>query len=131
MKLLSSLSRVVPREYLAPSAISELIKLLKKEKQEEISNATAAVKTKLAKLEKVFDDLQALADDPNLIDIPGEAKKLIDSAIALFPAGKQQTIKNKKAYKTTLKLLDQWEQVVAPIGEQTEGINKTVTFAKA
>ena len=31
MKLLSSLSRVVPREYLAPSAIAELIKLLKKE----------------------------------------------------------------------------------------------------
>jgi|GEM_PF-1685535 len=131
MKLLSSLSRVVPREYLAPSAISELIKLLKKEKQEVISDATATVKTKLAKLEKVFDDLQALANDPNLIDIPTEAKKLIDSAIALFPASKQQTIKNEKAYKTTLKLLDQWEQVVAPIGEQTEGINKAIAFDKA
>ena len=131
MKLLSSLSRVVPREYLAPSAIAELIKLLKKEKQEVINNATATAKTKLAKLEKVFDDLQALANDPNLIDIPTEAKKLIDSAVALFPASKQQTIKNEKAYKTTLKLLDQWEQVVAPIGEQTEGLNKTFTFDKA
>ena len=131
MKLLSSLSRVVPKEYLAPSAISELIKLLKKEEQEVISDATAAVKTKLAKLEKVFDDLQALADDPNLIDIPTEAQKLINSAIALFPASKQQTIKNEKAYKTTLKLLDQWEQVVAPTGEQTEGINKAIAFDKA
>lgn len=117
MKLLPSLERAVPKEHLAPAALHDLITSLQNIKIAIESSVSNEQKAKLDNLDNIINKLTQLGDDPSIDDIPTAAKTVIQNAVALFPDDKKQEILESQVYKKTFKLLDQWEQISAPISD--------------
>ena len=130
MKLLPSLERAVPKEHLAPAALHDLITSLQNIKIAIESSVSNEQKAKLDNLNNIINKLTQLGDDPSIDDIPTAAKTVIQNAVALFPEDKKQEILESQVYKKTFKLLDQWEQISAPISSQTDGFNRNIEFDK-
>lgn len=130
MKLLPSLERAVPKEYLAPAVLHELFTSLQNIKNEIESSISNEQKAKLENLDNIIHELKQLDNAPSIDDIPTAAKTIIENAVALFPDEKQQEISESQIYKKTLKLLEQWEQISAPISSQTDGFNRNIEFDK-
>lgn len=130
MKLLPSLERAVPKEHLAPAALHDLITSLQNIKIAIESSVSNEQKAKLDNLDNIINKLTQLGDDPSIDDIPTAAKTVIQNAVALFPEDKKQEILESQVYRKTFKLLDQWEQISAPISSQTSGFNKNIEFDK-
>tara|TARA_B100000700_G_scaffold325604_1_gene434807 strand:- start:2468 stop:5515 length:3048 start_codon:yes stop_codon:yes gene_type:complete len=130
MKLLPSLERAVPKEYLAPAVLNELFTSLQNIKNAIESSVSNEQKAKLENLDNITKELKQLSNDPSINDIPTAAKTIIENAVALFPDDKQQEISDSQVYKKTLKLLNQWEQISAPISSQTDGFNRNIEFDK-
>ncbi len=130
MKLLPSLERAVPKEHLAPAALHDLITSLQNIKIAIESSVSNEQKAKLGNLDNIINKLTQLGNDPSINDIPTAAKTVIQNAVALFPEDKKQEILESQVYKKTFKLLDQWEQISAPISSQTDGFNRNIEFDK-
>jgi DNA-directed RNA polymerase subunit L len=130
MKLLPSLERAVPKEHLAPAALLDLITNLQNIKNAIESSVSTEQKAKLDNLDNIINKLTQLDNDLSIDDTPTAAKTIIENAVALFPDDKRQEILNSQVYQKTFKLLDQWEQISAPISSQTDGFNRNIEFDK-
>ena len=130
MKLLPSLERAVPKEYLAPAVLHKLLTSLQNIKNAIEDSVSNEQKAKLDKLDSIINELKQLDNDLSIDDIPTAVKAIIENAVALFPDDEQQKISESQIYKKSLKLLDKWEQISAPISSQTNGFNRNIEFDK-
>ena len=81
MKLLPSLERAVPKEYLAPAVLHELFTSLQNIKNAIEDSVSNEQKAKLENLDNISDELKQLSNDPSINDIPTAAKTIIENAV--------------------------------------------------
>lgn len=118
---LPSLSHVVPEEYLAPVAVSELL--------EKIKSELASTTDKLARLEALTEQMRELFSANSAGDMVTQVKTTIGDALSLLNENKQSKIRNSDEYKSIDQLLNTLSVATQPIGLQSNSIEKDIAFS--
>ena len=132
MSQLASLARVVPVNLLAPSELSEFSAYLRKliSALASKSNVTKNTREKLENASELLISLKSLIDRDDAVNVVTSAQDTLNKAIDLLPAETKKEVKSSNAYKKLNKLLEQWESVSKPIGQQTDWSPDKIAFTK-
>ncbi len=132
MSQLASLARVVPENLLAPSELSEFSAYLRKliTALASKSNVTKNTKEKLENASELLISLKSLINRDDAVNVVTSVQDTLKKAIDLLPAETKKEVKNSNAYKKLNTLLEQWESVSKPIGQQTGWSPDKIAFTK-